>query len=793
VGAGLDRRTARWVSLAALAAGALAAAALVFCLSLRRDLARPAPSRLVVDRRGEFLTEVPGEGGLLGFWAPPRELPARVVVTTLETEDRRFFEHPGVHLPSLLRALAQNARHGRVISGASTIAMQVARMRSPGPRSLWRKAREAAEALLLVRDHGHERVLRHYLTVAPYGNRVHGVARAARYYFDKPVEDLSWLQAAFLAGLPQAPGRMDPYSPAGLRRGLRRARRILAALATRGLLPGPELAQALASDLRLAPRPGRRPEALHAALRWAELAAGRPGLVQAASLDLDVQRQVLEVLEAHLGRLRARGAGNAAALVVDRDTGEVLAHVGSLDYFDREAHGAIDYARARRPPGSALKPFVYALALERGQATAATELADVRLELERRSGVPYRPENISHTFLGPLLLRAALGNSRNIPALQALGQVGVEPVLTFLSDAGVGGVSFDPDRYGLGLALGNLHVTLEELVDLYGVLANHGRALPRRHFLDEPAPRPRRLLAAGTAQLLTHVLADPDARRPSFPAGSALDFDYAVAIKTGTSQGYRDAWAVAYSDRLLVGVWVGNHDWRRMNRVGGLDGAARPLHAILDRLMPGHRPHRAVAESFPPPEGWVGRTICALSGRLAGPDCPHRRTEHFAPGSEPLEVCAYHRRVAIDRRNGLRASPGCPAAVVEHRALVDLPERYARWARAARLEVAPTRPSPLCAPAALEAAPRVVVEEPRDGARFLWDPDTPPEFATVLLSARVEPSEEPVVWLVDGRPVARVDYPHEARWPLAPGAHTIRAALLRRGAVSAPVRIEVRR
>jgi penicillin-binding protein 1C len=788
----MDRRTRRLVALSAVGAVAAAACLLVFVHGLRRDLPAPAPSKLVLDRRGSFLTELPGDGQRLGFWPPPRDLPARVRVATLETEDRRFYEHPGVNARSLLRAAAQNLRHGRVISGASTIAMQVARMRSPGPRTFVRKLREAAEALLLIRDHGHERVLRHYLTVAPYGNRVHGVQRAARYYFDKPVEDLSWLQAAFLAGLPQAPGRMDPHEPAGLRRGLARARRILGDLHRRGHLGPEEYAEALGSALGLVPRPARRPAALHAALGWAERAAGRPGLLQHASLDLDAQEKVAEVLQAHLQKLRKLGAGNAAALVVDRLTGEVLAQVGSLDYFAEDAHGAIDYSRARRPPGSALKPFLYALALERGQATAASEFADVRLEFERGRGAPYRPENISHTFLGPMLLRDALGNSRNIPALQALARVGVEPSLAFFAAAGVAGVDFAPERYGLGLALGNLHVTLEELVDLYGLLANQGRRLPRRHFLDEPGGSGPRLLSAGTAQLVTHILADPVARQPSFPAGSALDFDYATAIKTGTSQGYRDAWAVAFTDRLLVGVWVGNHDWRRMNRVGGLLGAARPLHAILDRLMPAHRPHRRVLESFPPPEGFHARTVCALSGRLAGPDCPHRRQEHFAPGSEPVEVCGFHGRVAVDRRNGLRAGPDCPAEFVTRRAMVDLPERYARWAREARLEVAPTRWSPLCGPpAGASGEAQVVVAEPRDGARYRWDPATPAEFSTVLLAARVRPEEEPVVWLVDGLPVARVDYPHETRWSLEPGAHVIQAALLHRGEVSPPVRIEV--
>ena len=761
-----------------------------FVFSLDRDLLAPEPSRLILDRRGDFLGEVAGFGDRLGYWPMGVIIPKRILAATLETEDRYFFHHPGVYWPSVLRALRQNLSSGRIVSGASTIPMQVARMQSPGERSYLRKAKEAAEALLLVHDFGHQRVLAQYLRMAPYGNRVHGVNRAARYYFDKPAEDLSWLQAAFLAGLPQAPGRYDPHRPGGLARALERAERILRALAGRGVIGRVELEQALGSALQLVPRPERSPEALHAVLRWSKQASSRPGVIQQATLDLDLQGEVSRILGHRLRELRGRGVGNAAALVVDLPSGEILAYVGSDDYFADEPCGAIDYVQARRPPGSALKPFLYALGLEHGRFSAASELADVQVEFDLGRGMPYRPSNISHTFLGPMLFRQALGNSRNIPALHVLSAVGVEPALRFFYRAGVRGISFEPNRYGLGLALGNLHVSLEDLCGLYGVLAHGGKRLPFRLFVDEPKAEQPRLLGGGTTELITHILGDPLARSPSFPRGTAVEYDSAVAVKTGTSQGYRDSWTVAYNDRLLVGVWMGNHDWRRMNRVGGLTGAGVATRRIMDALMPAHRPHVPLCEQFSPPDDYLARTVCPLSGKLAGPDCPDRHVEYFAPGTEPVALCSVHRMVAVDRRNGLRATAACPAGMVEKKVMLDLPDRYAAWARRARLEVAPNRESPLCGvePRLAEA---LIVEEPRNGSRYLYDPDTPAEFATLRLSARVEPADEPIVWLVDGLPVARVEFPHEFRWSLEPGTHTIRAAMARTAQVSSPVTIIV--
>lgn len=288
------------------------------------------------------------------------------------------------------------------------------------------------------------------------------------------------------------------------------------------------------------------------------------------------------------------------------------------------------------------------------------------------------------------------------------------------------------------------------------------------------------------------MLADPLARRPTFAAGGPLDFDGAVAVKTGTSQGNRDAWAVAFDDQLVIAAWVGNHDWRRTDGLTGASAAAPIVRRVFEEaqaLRPALRP-RSERTAWLAPEGFSTRTLCALSGRLAGALCPHKRDEIFVPGTEPHEECPFHTRVRLDVRNGLRAGAACPARFVTERPMLDLPAEYQQWARAAHLEVAPQGASRLCAAGAPPGPARVTILSPRPRGRLSRDPETPAALATIRLAALVEPVEEEIVWLVDGTPLARVGYPHEARWPLASGTHVIRAVGARGGA-SAPVTVVV--
>jgi len=767
------------------------AAALVVCLGLGVRLWRSldgtlvvrAPSHVLLDRHGAFLGELSAPDGALGYWPLPAALPDKLVRATLETEDRRFREHPGIAPSSIARAVWQNLSSGHVVSGASTIAMQVARLQHPRARTLWAKAREAAEALLLVDRHGHDLVLRQYLTLAPYGERVHGAARASQLYFGKPVEDLSWLQATFLAALPQQPVKMSPWTKDGLARAMARTRRILATLEARGVIDAETHRQALVSELGLVKRPERPEAAMHALLAAAPLArrTGAPTIVR-TSIDLELQRDAQRQVELTLRRLRGQGAGNAAALVVSPATGEVLAYVGSAGYFEAQDKGAIDYLAARRSPGSALKPFLYALALQDGRLSLATPVPDVPTEFPTALGA-WVPENMTHTFLGPMLAREALGNSRNLPALHVLQQVGVDRALEFFGRGGVRRISSDPGEYGLTLALGSLPVTARELAVLYSALANHGVPRPLTFLPVEAVTAAEPLLHPDAADAILHVLADPEARRPGFPPGGPLDFDTPVAIKTGTSQGHRDAWAVAVSHQLLVVGWVGNADWQKMNGVSGAMGAAPLVHQLFERV-------NAPASVITSPQGWSAVEICPLSGRRPGPLCPHHRTEYFAKGTEPLEACPFHQAVPIDVRTGLRASAACDARYVSRRPLLDLPPEYGSWARAQHLDVAPPGESPLC-PSGPPPAPALAITEPRSRTRYLFDPSTPREFSTVRLSARVTPATEDITWLVDGRPVGQVGWPHELRVSLAPGPHEVRAAFSHHAVLSAPVTVVV--
>jgi penicillin-binding protein 1C len=430
-------------------------ALLFFKAALEARLAAPDPSLLMLDRNGRFLGEVGNDpSGEFGYW-PVKELPPRIVSATLLVEDRRFWAHPGLDPLAMVRAVWQNLRHGRRISGASTIAMQIARMQNPGPRTYLRKAQETLTALLLTWRYGRKAVLLHYLRIAPFGNRVRGIAYAARRYLEKPLRDLSWAETAFLIAIPQAPSRMNPYDPEGRWRAIKRGKRILKALRQEGVLPTEEylLAVEQLEDLFPLSRPRRPEAAMHAILRLDKLlsdtAGGRTPMsspIVHATLDLDIQEEVAWQTFLALSGWEDSGAGNAAVMVLDNNTQQVLAYIGSTDYFDASHAGAIDYTRVPRSPGSTLKPFLYGLALDRGVITPATILDDLK---GRAGGIG----NADYRFMGPLLPRVALANSRNVPAAGLLKKLGLDEGFAHLAELGLHDHALPAEHYGLGLAV----------------------------------------------------------------------------------------------------------------------------------------------------------------------------------------------------------------------------------------------------------------------------------------------------------------------------------------------------
>jgi penicillin-binding protein 1C len=844
-------RALLWTLATGGIAGPLLVLGVVGLAAARAHFAAPAATLLLLDRQGRFLGELPGAGQEegLGYW-PVAELPPRVVAATLALEDRRFGAHPGVDPLAVARAALQNLRTRGRVSGASTLAMQVARMQSPGARGYLRKVTEALTAVFLTQRYGSREVLRQYLRIVPYGNRIHGIAYAARSYFDKPVEDLSWAEIAFLAALPQAPARMNPFAPAGRERAVRRGARVLAQLAGRGVLSPAEyaLAQGQLAALRIPYRERRPPEALHALLHLQTLAgegrlraAGATGAgttrasgaaagaaaapILRTTLDLDLQRDASAMTWRALREWRGRGAGNASLIVLDLSRHEVLAWVGSAAYFDAEDHGAIDYARVRRSAGSTLKPFLYAMALERGVIGPTTLMDD----LERGPG---GVANADDAFMGPLLPRVALANSRNVPAVLLLGRIGLDQGFGLFRELGLTDGAVPARHYGLGMAIGGLPVTLEELARAYLTLAGDGSLPARLRWLrDQPEPAPRRIFAEDTARQVTLFLSDPQARLPSFPRMGATEYRFPVAVKTGTSTNYHDAWAVAYSTRYLAAAWVGHPGFRAMNQLSGYLSAADLVRHVLLRLH-GEQGDGLEDLSFPPPRGYRPVRVCALSGHRATAACDRVFLEWFRPGEEPTDDCEAHQQRAVDRRNGLLATVATPPAAVEVRTFVELPPRYAAWQAAAGLPRPPDATSQLTLPAvahwgaraagpasggaggagssgrggadepaaALPPGGRIVlaggpvrlrITSPESGARLLRDPETPAELNTVALRAVVDPPVNEVVWYVDGLPFATAAYPYTARWRLQPGAHQFQVRLGAGASASRPVQVTV--
>jgi penicillin-binding protein 1C len=743
----------------------------------RATLIAPRPSLMLYDRHGAFLAQLGGEAAAgrkseaqadYGYW-PLERLPDRVVRATLALEDRRFFEHPGVDPLAVMRAAWGNLA-GRHRSGASTIAMQVARMQEPAARSFGAKVLEAGVAMALTWRHGRDAVLAHYLRLAPFGNGSHGIAHAARFYFDKPVEDLSWAEIALLSAIPQSPTRMNPLHPDGLERAVRRGHEMLDELARQKVIDDAELALAHRQLAAMRPPdPPRRPDALHVVLRYQAMA--REGRLVPAdpfdprlrtTIDLDAQRKVTRLARNFLYAWRGMGAEQVAVIVVERGTREVVADLGSGDYRDRHA-GAIDFGRTPRSPGSTLKPFIYALALDRGVIRPTDVLADLP---EGSSGI----NNADGHFLGPMLPRQALANSRNVPATNLLRSTGLDTVFRFLHALGLHDIETPADSFGLSMAIGSLPTTLEKLVTAYGALAEDGRLGDLVWFEGQKRREPLRVLSADAARLVTSFLADAMARLPSFARYGPLEFPFPVAVKTGTSQGYRDAWTVAWSRRYLIGVWVGRGDAGTMTRLSGIGSAARLAHAVLLQLHDA-RPGDLEDVAFPAPEGRVPVELCVFGGKRSDGNCGETLTEWVRPDEmPPVEK-------APDKAPILAGDPGATRPAIEIAAI------HRAWAKREGFRLVDA--------SAVDGEVRLAVASPENNTHIWRNPDTPASLNRIALKAVVDPPVPQVVWYVDGEPFAIADPDKPVHWPVEPGAHRFQIRLPLRSGASHPVRIVV--
>ena len=647
----------RWILGLALAGGAgylVAVYLLPWCFALPEELRGRAPAGLLfVDREDRPVRRLLDGDLRADEPAAYREFPEKLVLATLAAEDSRYFSHNGIDFLGIGRAVRDALLHREFVSGASTITQQTVKLYSPARRRDFRtKVIEAFGARRLEMTLDKEAILTAYLNRLPYGNQFTGARAAARGYFGKPLGDLSLAEAALLAGLPNKPTKLNPWK--NFEGARRRQLWILGRMKEEGYLSEADFAAALVEEPRLVEGHARAFHAPHFTEllleREAEaVASAKSGdAVLRTTLDLTLQQTVEDTVAAELARL-ARQAGEendlqAAVVVIENATGELLALSGSRSFF-ASAEGQINGAWRPRSAGSTLKPFTYALALERG-ATAATILADTPIEYITPTGA-YQPVNFDRRFQGPVSIRHALANSLNVPAVKLLDEIGGPVRLHDCLVKDLHFTSLDPvsTEYGLGLTLGNAEVRLLELANGYATLARLGEWKPVRFLRDagpidgkSEIPNPKseivRVFDPDAAWLVADILSDPRARALAFGLNSPLNLPFRVAVKTGTSTDFRDSWTVGYTPDFTVGVWVGRFNNRPLNRVSGAMGAAPIFHQVMVRLHRGRE-----ARWYAPPAGAVEAVVDRISGKLPpeGGALPETRVrnEWFVRGRLP--------------------------------------------------------------------------------------------------------------------------------------------------------------
>jgi penicillin-binding protein 1C len=750
------------------------------------DLARPNEIELT-DRKGVFLRHIPASDGTRSDPVTSDEIPLMVIDAFIAAEDKRFLSHGGYDPLALVRSFISNVKALKVVSGASTITQQLVRISYPRKRTVFNKILEIFSAVKAEHLLTKEEILRHYLNRVPMGKNIHGVSLACRQYFDIPLSLISLEQSAFLAAIPQSPGRVRGAS--NKQKALfKRQRWILQRMLGLGFIEKESYDRALEQKIEI-----KTP-------RWPFLAPHFTEMVMkdfsgqvrdkavTTTLDADFQRMVEKIVSSRVEYLSDNNCTQMAVVIIENQNAAVRAFVGSKGLRMGD-YGWNDGALTYRSAGSALKPFAYACAIERG-IDAAVSLRDIR----RTYSTPlsdYRPLNFSRDEHGPVLMRQALGASLNLPAIDLLMRLGVDVFFSNLKDLGFNPIIDNSEHYGLGLVIGNMEVRLLDLCAAFATLARGGVYLkPRFYEDDNKALIQKRVYSEETSFIITDMLADPSPRILAFGRPWYLNYKFPVAMKTGTSTSFRDCWMVAYTPEFTVGCWAGNFNGAPTKGLTGAHACGPLIHSIIENVFP-----QSGQKYFMKPPGVVEKDICSVSGCVPSSACPHFRKELFVESEVPFTVCQVHRDESPD--------------------LVFLSPEYATWTSKQRtrgvlgryrldgeIEIpgvlnltVPDSQSissksqlvPVSSVVELggmdftvsewpEGVSFIQIRSPLPVDRFVLDASREKSSQVIRLQADVLIPVEEITWYIDGTPYAVVGPPYETLWTLTRGEHRIVAS-----------------
>ena len=605
------------------------------------------------DKNGELLRITLAPDDKYRLYTPLSEISPDIIRATILYEDKYFYYHPGINPIALFRATINYLSGAPHPAGASTITMQVARMKYDiNTREIMGKLKQIAAAIYLDLFYSKDEIITAYLNMAPYGGNIESIGAASQIYFDKPPKNLTTIESITLATIPQNPNRRGLNTASGLQNMMKMrgdlVRRWIAET-------GSDKNLVTLAQMPLSARTTR--ELPFHAPHFVNFEISRTPTNESfvtTTLDLGLQRELERTMAAQITRGRSRGITNAAAILVNYKTMETVAYIGSADYFDKSIYGENDGVRARRSPGSTLKPLIYATAVDMGLIHSMTLLRDAKINF----GV-YAPENSDSEFFGPVLARDALTHSRNIPAINLLRQIGIRNFYNILTASGVTNLK-SPEHYGISVALGGAETSMFELADIYATMANLGLRRDIRTNINAPTNKENetQILSPEAFFITLDMLAHQSTPTKNIPFAKKQTMPIRHYWKTGTSSSFRDAWTAGiFSDFVLI-VWVGNFDGTPNNAFSGALAAAPIYFALADATQKYYAAHNVPIKNnnFLRDDMNISTVeMCDGVGGLAGKHCPKSVMAYFIPGKSPITTSSIYRAVPVDNKTGLRA------------------------------------------------------------------------------------------------------------------------------------------
>ena len=673
-------------------------------------------------------------------------------------EDRFFFYHYGVNPIAIMRALLINVQNKKIISGASTITMQIAKMSEPRPRTLKSKIIEIFRAIQLERKYSKKELLEIYLNIVPMGGNIEGVGAASYLYFGKPAKNLTLGESAILVALPKSPNiyRPDIYP----QNAKKQRRKVLSRIGNK-LEKSQDIVQK-AMEENIPEKRFNNPYQIPNLLIRTESMGSK--FFKRYTINMALQRYCENVIRKTIKKLKNNGCYNGAMILINNKTMEVLAYVGSSDFNDSKHGGQINCANIKRSPGSALKPFLYSMGVEKGMITPQKILFDIE-----RNYDGYNPINFDKKFIGPVTAEEAIINSLNVPAVNLEYELGHSGLVEFLRKAHIIDEKKQLKETGLSLVLGAFPLTLEELVRLYACLANGGK-LRELKFLEEARYKNEghQILSQETCYIISTMLSKVE--RTDLP--QSWEFSPTrgkIAFKTGTSFGLKDAWCIGYNPDYTVGVWLGNVNCKGSSVLVGIKVAAPIVVETFNYLT------RYKDSWFKKPENVKERKVCAVSGEVAGPYCKKTTTDFYIPGVSNNQTCSVHHQIYIRKSDGAEACRYCMNSSPEKYSskIVEIwPPDVASYLRNVnkKVETIPKH-NPDCN--AIETRKGLKIKSPMPNGCYVITSVLPVKTQKIMLKVQSDVSCEVVYWFVDDRLIAQGSSDKEFYIAPVEGDHTV--------------------